>query len=342
MCQPTRHFTWCGMRVAIPTTPSPIPIKSHKHPDPIQTFARIQFPQSNHTIQSIAIKSGPSPTSIFNPKQINPDLVKPQHTSISESRTRTRTTETHSNLTMFATQSPSTPFRQTGHYTPVRPSPLGQRSTNIPTPPCPWTMESPTRAGPGSIQIQPKPTGTEENSNSNFNAFSPVAFSLNNRTPTFSHNHNDNVNNNNERPVQQRQHHSSPIFATTAAPTTPFFFSPHPYQVAKSPSPSPSTRNSKFADRYASQVSNPMKSSNGLTRSKTRKMFLNKVRSERDEGRFEARGEQMMHADYLADKRRWEESMARDMVVQDPEDVDEMIPGRFYFFFLSSMLEAMY
>ncbi|KAJ5092807.1 hypothetical protein N7456_008668 [Penicillium angulare] len=227
---------------------------------------------------------------------------------------------------MFATQSPSTPFRQTSHYTPVRPSPLGQRSTNIAT--APWAMGSPTRAGPGSIQTQPKPTGTEENSNSNFNAFSPVAFSLNNQTPTHNDNDNDNFNYNNERPQHQRQHHSSPIFATTAAPNTPFFFSPHPNQISKSPSPSPSTRNSKFADRYASQVSNPMKTSNGLTRSKTRKMFLNKVRSERDEGRFEARGEQMMHADYLADKRRWEESMARDMVVQEPEDVDadELVP----------------
>lgn len=61
-------------------------------------------------------------------------------------------------------------------------------------------------------------------------------------------------------------------------------------------------------------------------------MFLNKVRNERDEGRFEARGEQMMHADYLADRRRWEESMARDMVAQEPEEMEEdMLPGMLCF-----------
>jgi hypothetical protein len=36
-----------------------------------------------------------------------------------------------------------------------------------------------------------------------------------------------------------------------------------------------------------------------------------RVRNERDHGRFEARGEQMMRMEHLADRRRWEESMAR-------------------------------
>lgn len=63
-------------------------------------------------------------------------------------------------------------------------------------------------------------------------------------------------------------------------------------------------------------------------------MFLNRVKNERDAGRFEARGEQMMMAEYLADKRRWEESMARDVdgvlrgVEGDIED-DGMLPGKF-------------
>ena len=62
-------------------------------------------------------------------------------------------------------------------------------------------------------------------------------------------------------------------------------------------------------------------------------MFLNRVKNERDTGRFEARGEQMMHMDYLADRRKWEESMARDMneMNQDVDlEEDDMLPGRFF------------
>jgi len=50
-------------------------------------------------------------------------------------------------------------------------------------------------------------------------------------------------------------------------------------------------------------------------------MFLNRVKNERDSGRFEARGEQMMMAEHMADKRRWEESMAREV------DADAMMQG---------------
>ncbi|KAJ5736083.1 uncharacterized protein N7483_001208, partial [Penicillium malachiteum] len=207
---------------------------------------------------------------------------------------------------------PSTPFRQTRHYSPARPSPLGPRSTNISTPP--WTMDSPTFGCPQS-QAQ-KPSGL--NADTSFSP-SPVSFSLNN----------------NSQPQQAtRQHFSSPIFNTAAAPATPLFFSPNLPSTSNSnpfspASPSPATRGSKFADRYAAQVANPMKSSASLARSKTRKMFLNRVRNERDEGRFEARGEQMMRADYMAEKRRWEQSMARDMDrVQGSNEMleDDMLP----------------
>ncbi|KAJ5723398.1 hypothetical protein N7488_001433 [Penicillium malachiteum] len=193
---------------------------------------------------------------------------------------------------MFATQPPSTPFRQTRYYSPARPSPLGPRSTNISTPL--WTMGSPTLG----CESQAQKTSAE---NTSFSP-SPVSFSLHNSQPQQA----------------TRQHLSSPIFNTAAAPATPFFFSPNLPSTSNSnpfspASPSPATRGSKFADRYAAQVAYPMKSSASLARSKTRKMFLNRVRNERDEGRFEARGEQMMRADYMAEKRRWEESMARDM-----------------------------
>ncbi|KAJ5648414.1 hypothetical protein N7490_004786 [Penicillium lividum] len=216
--------------------------------------------------------------------------------------------ETHSPPTMFATQSPSTPFRQTSHYTPTRPSPLGLRNSNIATPP--WTMGSPTRAG------HQKPSAHHQNQNQNQNLFSPVAF------PTFSPQ--------NDTQSQAQSQVRAPVSAPPSFPT--FNFSP---STTMSPtSPSPSARATKFADRYAAQVANPMKSSASLARSKTRKMFMNRVRNEREEGRFEARGEQMMHADYLADKRRWEESMARDIVTMQGEgeleeednNNDDMLP----------------
>ncbi|KAJ5916331.1 hypothetical protein N7504_000346 [Penicillium tannophilum] len=203
---------------------------------------------------------------------------------------------------MFATQSPSTPCRQTSHYTPARPSPLGLRSSNIATPP--WTMGSPSRAGSGHPQ---KPTGANEN------AFSPVPFS------SFSL-HNDSP---------QTQQLSQPTFGAPTSVSTPFNFSPSQANMMSPTSPSPSTRATKFSDRYTNQVANPMKSTTSLARSKTRKMFMNRVRNERDEGRHEARGEQMMHADYLADKRKWEESMARDMDIvpmQGDMEEDDMLP----------------
>lgn len=71
---------------------------------------------------------------------------------------------------------------------------------------------------------------------------------------------------------------------------------------------------------------------------------MNRVRNERDEGRFEARGEQMMHADYLADKRKWEESMARDMdvPVQGEMEEDDILPGMFLFlFFIPGYMEPL-
>lgn len=55
------------------------------------------------------------------------------------------------------------------------------------------------------------------------------------------------------------------------------------------------------------------------------------MKNERDAGRFEARGEQMMMAEYLADKRRWEESMKRDVdgIVEGLEiEEDDMLPGK--------------
>lgn len=155
---------------------------------------------------------------------------------------------------MFATQvpsSPSTPFRQATHYTPVRPSPLGPRSSNIATPP--WTMGSPPNEG----QAQ-KPSGSDENAQ-----FSPVYF------PAFQIH---NAQQENPQQAPQRAQQIQPIFGN-ASSTSPLTFPKHQSTTLMSPtSPSPSTR-SKYADRYTNQIANPLKTSNSLARSKTRKMF---------------------------------------------------------------------
>jgi hypothetical protein len=131
--------------------------------------------------------------------------------------------------------------------------------------------------------------------------------------PTFS------INNENENQPQQT---SFNLFGAS----TPFF--PQQSNIMSPTSPSPAAR-PKYSERYATQIANPMKTSNSLVRSKTRKMFMNRVKNERDSGRFEARGEQMMMMEHLADKRKWEESMARDAgsVMPDFEGEDDnMLP----------------
>jgi hypothetical protein len=184
-------------------------------------------------------------------------------------------------------------------------------------------MTSPTRAA-GHPQ---KPIGHDENSQ-----FSPISFpnfTVQTEQPQRHHN-----------PVSDT-HSQSPSFVNIASSPAPFTFTStsHHHQQQQqniftptSPSPTPSTR-PRYAERYATQIANPMRSTTSLARSKTRKMFLNRVKNERDTGRFEARGEQMMMAEYLADKRRWEESMARDVdgvlrgVEGDIED-DGMLSGK--------------
>ncbi|CAG8040372.1 unnamed protein product [Penicillium olsonii] len=179
---------------------------------------------------------------------------------------------------MFA--SPQTPFRQTGHYTPSRPSPL-----NISTPP--WTMSPtrPTNQGRTTLfQTEPATRHTQSQ-------LSPIPLNMN----------------------------SSNTFAPT--------FNAHPPSSPNSPS-SPTRPKPKYEARYAATIANPLKT--GLARSRTRKMFLNRVRNDRDEGRFEARGEQMMHMEHLADRRRWEESMAREGEIAELDfEEDDMLPGMF-------------
>ncbi|KAJ5514122.1 hypothetical protein N7463_003674 [Penicillium fimorum] len=179
---------------------------------------------------------------------------------------------------MFATQSPQTPFRKP-HYTPTHSSPLGR-----------YTM-SPTHNPSASQSATP-------------NLFS-------NPPPIF--------NIQTEPIIRHTQNNHSPIamnFNASSASTTPTSnafstaFSSNPFFTTQPTSPSSPTRQKpKYEARYAS-IANPLKDTASLARSKTRKMFLNRVRHERDDGRFEARGEQMMRMEHLADRRRWEENDA--------------------------------
>ncbi|KAJ5625797.1 hypothetical protein N7510_002106 [Penicillium lagena] len=194
--------------------------------------------------------------------------------------------------------SPSTPLGHR-HYTPVRPSPLGPRSANISTPP--WTMGTPSRASAATAADQmQKPFGTDENSHAQHIQSSPVPF------PVFS-----------TTPSQQQgaSHANTNIFGAIAS-APPLFHQKSTTATPLSPtSPSPAAAPApRFAARYASQIANPLRNtSSALVRSKSRKMFLNRVKNDRDAGRFEARGEQIMMMEHLADRRRWEEEMSHDM-----------------------------
>jgi hypothetical protein len=168
---------------------------------------------------------------------------------------------------------------------------------------------------------------------------SPLSLSTPQWNMTPSHQNNPPVFNIQTEPINRHaQNHASPIqIHTSASASTTPTFTPI-FQTPSSPL-SPSRTKSKYEARYAS-IANPLQNASGLARSKTRKMFLNRVRSERDNGRFEARGEQMMHMEHLADQRRWEERMAREgegFVAEAEigvEDEDDMLPGMFCFFLL--------
>ncbi|KAJ5749183.1 uncharacterized protein N7511_010879 [Penicillium nucicola] len=211
---------------------------------------------------------------------------------------------------MFA-HPPSTPFRQTGYFTPARPSPLGQRSTNISTPP--WTT-SPTRSG------APKPSTMDEN-NANINSGNETTHGFLNSSPITNSNTNifqpqpqSFFNIQSEPITRHSNNHQSPITFNGPRSTSnnPFSFTTNTNTNTPTSPTTPTRPKPKFEARYNDTIANPLKNAPSLARSKTRKMFLNRVRNERDSGRFEARGEQMMRMECLADRRRWEESMAAD------------------------------
>jgi hypothetical protein len=83
-------------------------------------------------------------------------------------------------------------------------------------------------------------------------------------------------------------------------------------------SPTPS---STYANRYRNTISNPLfahstkrtytSSASPRARSVRRNAFLNRVKQDRDNGRVEARAEQLAYMDDIAEQKEWAESMKK-------------------------------
>ncbi|PKY08110.1 hypothetical protein P168DRAFT_300871 [Aspergillus campestris IBT 28561] len=106
---------------------------------------------------------------------------------------------------------------------------------------------------------------------------------------------------------------------TTANNTTNPFAPPPPSNTA--PSQSSRSRSSPtYAQRYTSTVSNPLNniiprshttSATQSARNARRSAFLNRVKRDRDDGRFENRGEQIVLMEHAAEEKKWGEAMRR-------------------------------
>ncbi|RAL01633.1 uncharacterized protein BO80DRAFT_501573 [Aspergillus ibericus CBS 121593] len=142
---------------------------------------------------------------------------------------------------------------------------------------------------------------------------------------------------------QQQQHtptrpsslspHRTPITTTTSTTTSQFlnfnFSSPFSTTTLTTPTKSPSAfaptspsptpqqqqeqQQSRYAHRYATNISNPMTKHmmTSASPSARRNLFLNRVKRARDEGRFENRGEQLVLMELVAEEKRWGEVMRR-------------------------------
>lgn len=138
-----------------------------------------------------------------------------------------------------------------------------------------------------------------------------------------SNNHNHNNNNalslfsgNENNSSQQQQTRLSPFSFSSETETTA------------------QKRTSSFEQRYKSRISNPLNrifsssssfssgengrrggalsSLSARAAAKQRDLFLNKMKRDRDEGLFNARGEQLMRMECLTEQKQWGEAMRRD------------------------------
>ncbi|PWY92453.1 hypothetical protein BO70DRAFT_425151 [Aspergillus heteromorphus CBS 117.55] len=114
---------------------------------------------------------------------------------------------------------------------------------------------------------------------------------------------------------------SSPLTSTTPLrtpytstyPSVSAFGSPehHPRQQQEHQrgftfsSRSKSSGSPSYAQRYASTIANPM--AKHTSPSARRSLFLNRVKREREDGRFENRGEQLVLMEHVAEEKRWGE-----------------------------------
>ncbi|RDW86335.1 uncharacterized protein DSM5745_02977 [Aspergillus mulundensis] len=126
-------------------------------------------------------------------------------------------------------------------------------------------------------------------------------------------------------PAPQPQFQSAPFFTFTPSPspaqnkfeaTSP---SRTPHVNATATSPTPTT--SSYATRYKNTISNPLlshsskraytSSTSPRARSVRRNAFLNRVKQARDDGRVEARAEQLAYMEDIAEQKEWREAMKR-------------------------------
>ncbi|ODM19244.1 hypothetical protein SI65_05861 [Aspergillus cristatus] len=113
--------------------------------------------------------------------------------------------------------------------------------------------------------------------------------------------------------TQHQQQQSSP----PPTPQSHFQFQFHNQQTTPLTPPASNTKQSTYAHRYTTQTANPLSSIRRTTgtspaaRAQRRNLFLNKIKEDRDAGRFEARGEQLVLMEDVKEERQWRESMGR-------------------------------
>ncbi|OJK05195.1 hypothetical protein ASPACDRAFT_38765 [Aspergillus aculeatus ATCC 16872] len=117
--------------------------------------------------------------------------------------------------------------------------------------------------------------------------------------------------------------------ATSAGPLFSFNLDSNNTRTPTTTSPIASSTNnpSRFAARYAAQIANPLAnaaarstrpytgtSASPAARTTRRNAFLNRVKRDRADGRFENRGEQLVLLEHVAEQKRWREAMRRSAV----------------------------
>lgn len=123
---------------------------------------------------------------------------------------------------------------------------------------------------------------------------------------------------NNSSPSTSTFNFSSP--SNTPAAQTPRHQPPSPSRLSPQSTTTPTRPPaSKYAQRYAT-LSNPLQnapprtytaSASPSARAARRNLFLNRIKQDRDNGRFETRGEQLVLMEHVAEQKMWGEAMRR-------------------------------